>query len=84
MYAPGDVIRCPGTKPDRRAEFRGERRQVERPCPQHWGRAGDDVEVHIRLKPLHPTEDVLAGQLIGCPECRRTVQIRHVAAAKAA
>jgi len=78
-YRPGDNVRCPGTK-DRRAQYRGDRRGESRPCPQNWGRAGEGTEVHIRLKPLHCGAEGPRGQLVTCPECHMSIQIKHVPA----
>jgi hypothetical protein len=81
VYRPGYTVHCPGTRPDRRGEFRGDRRQEPRPCRMTWGRAGDQTEVHIRVR---SGREMPVGQVVSCPECSMSIQIKQVPVAEAA
>jgi hypothetical protein len=80
-YEPGDHVLCPGDTLDRRFDPArrdlGERRQLRRSCGFSWGRAGEGSTVFIRKRPLVAVDNRI-GQLVTCPKCRNSLQVRHV------
>jgi uncharacterized paraquat-inducible protein A len=46
-----------------------------------WGRAGDQTEVHIRVR---SGREMPVGQVVSCPECSMSIQIKQVPVAEAA
>ena len=79
VYQDGATVYCPGTRRDRRSQCRGDRRDgPPRPCPQSWGRAGARTAIHVRVKPLNHDGTLDWGQVVACPTCGTTIQIRQV------
>lgn len=81
-YPGGEVIRCPGTRPDRRDPIRDtDRRAAPRrtPCHRRLGRVAEGLVAWVRVA-QHEDEDnpvmVQPVMVLYCDRCNLTVELR--------
>lgn len=81
LYHTNALIRCPGTRPDRRTEIRGDRRTASRPCGHSFGRVvSGSVAVRLLLRLNAHDRPNEAPIVVLCPSCSAQVEFLTVAA----